>query len=250
MSIEPKPQVYLIYGIPGSGRREILLDLIESVVDADNPVLYFRPKEEPNDPADEPIQVLDNVNVIDWHLDGATIRHGSIKAAPRTIFFLAPGHSDPADVAEALKSWMDGNQCQLARIITVVHCNFLSQNGNALPWFNACIHFSDVVLLNCRETVSNKWIKDFETSYQKQYCPARFLLVKKGRVANPFDVMEPEARRISLYFDELTPIEEDEFDDLTPEDRKTDKYIERMENGQRSQRVPDIQQILKPESST
>ena len=234
-----KPQVYFIYGIPHSGRREILLDLIESGMDAGEPILYFRPEDEPQSPLDERLEALNNVSVVSWKLSGATIRHGSVKAAPQKIVFLAPGNSDPADAAEALKTWIDGNQCRIARIITVVHCAFLSRNESALPWFDACIHFSDVILLNRRENVSNKWVKDFEVGYRKQYCPSRFLLVKKGRVANPFEVLEPEARRVSLYFDELISIEEDAFDeDELPEDRKPDKYIERLENGQRVRRIP------------
>lgn len=245
MSDPSPPQVYFIYGIPDSGRREILFDLIESGIEGHEPALYFRPESEVGSSFDEQLEALENVNVVDWKLSGTTIKHGAIKAAPKKIIFLAPGACDPADAAEALKVWTDGNRCQIARIITVVHCAFLSQNSGALPWHKACIHFSDVVLLNRREAVPNKWIKDFETSYRKQYCPARFLLVKKGRVANPFEVLEPETRRLSLYFDELIPIEEDEFEgDEALEDTKPDKYIQRLENGQRARQVPDIRKLL------
>ena len=240
-----KPQVYLIYGIQQSGRREILFDLIESGIDPDEQILYFCPKDEPHSPFDEKLESLSNVSCTSWNISGVTIKHGSIKASPQKIFFLAPGTSNPADIAEALKIWIDGNQCQIARIITIIHCHLLSQNKEMLPWFEACIHFSDVVLLNRRENVSNKWIKDFETSYRKQYCPSRFLLVKKGRVTNPFEVLEPEARRISLHFDELIPIAEDAFeDDELPGDKKPDKYLERLENGKRTCHLPDIQALL------
>ncbi|MGK0177153.1 MAG: hypothetical protein ACJAT5_000277 [Lentimonas sp.] len=245
MSDQQKPQTYFIYGIPDSGRRKILFDLIESGIDHDEPVLYFRPEEEPRSSFDEQLEALKNVSIVTWTLSGTTIKHSSIKSAPRKVIFLAPRTCDPADAAEALKQWTDGNQCQIARIITVVHCAFLSQNENAFPWFDACIHFSDVVLLGRRETVPNKWVKDFEVGYQKQYCPARFLLVKKGLVANPFEVLEPEARRQSLYFDELIPIEDDEFDgDEAPEDTQPDKYIKRLENGQRACRIPDILALI------
>ncbi len=248
MSNPQKPQVYFIYGIPNSGRREILFDLIEAGLDHDEPVLYFRPEEEPDSLFDQKLEALKNVSVATWKLVGTTLQHGSIKAAPRKVIFLAPGACDPADAAEALKQWTDGNQCQIARIITVVHCTFLSQNKSALPWFDACIHFSDVILLNRRENVTNKWVKDFEEEYHKQYCPARFLLVKKGRVANPFEVLEPEARRLSLYFDDLIPIEEDELEgDEAPEDMQPDKYIKRLENGQRAHRIPSILKLITAE---
>ena len=240
------PLVYLIYGIPDSGRRDVLFDLIEGGIPKEEQVLYFRPEGEAASPFDEQIEALENVSVVSWKLSDAKVTHGDISAAPDKIIFLAPGTSDPADVAEALKSWTDHNTCQLARIITVAHCAFLSKNAAAQSWIDACIHFSDVVLLNRREDVGNKWIKDFEQGYHKQFSPARFLLVKKGRVANPVEVLDPEARRLSLYFDELIPIEDDEFeDDEQPQDTKPDKYIERRESGQRAYPLPDIQKLLK-----
>lgn len=245
---QQQPQVYLIYGIPGSGRREILFDLIESAIHPDEPVLYFRPEDELPCPFDEQLEALKNISSVSWKLEATTLKHSAIKAAPRKIMILAPGTCDPADVAEATKRWIDGNHCQIARIITVLDCAFLLQNEESFPWFDACIHFSDVILLNRRETVPNKWVKDFETDYRKKHCPARFLLVKKGRVANPFEVLEPEARRMSLYFDELIPIEEDELgDDEAPEDIQPDKYIKRLENGQRAWPIPDIQKFINPE---
>ena len=168
MSDQQKPQVYLIYGISDSGRREVIFDLIESGIDHDKTVLYFRPEEEPCCSFDKKLEALENVSVVTWKLSATTIKHEPVKASPQKVIFLAPGNCNAADVAEALKKWMNGNQCQIARIVTVVHCAFLSQNMNALPWFDACIHFSDVILLNRRENVSNKWIKDFESSYRKQ----------------------------------------------------------------------------------
>jgi hypothetical protein len=239
------PLVYLIYGIPDSGRREILLDLIEGGIDAKEQVLYFRPEGEADSAFDAQLDALENVSVVDWKLDGTKVTHGEVSAAPEKIIFLAPGNSDPANVAEAIKSWTEHNICQLARIITVAHCAFLSQTPAAQSWFDACIHFSDIVLLNRREDVGNKWIKDFEQGHHKKFSPARFLMVKKGRVVNPLEVLDPEARRFSLYFDELIPIEDDEFeDDEQPQDTKPDKYIERLESGQRAYRIPDIQKLL------
>ena len=59
----------------------------------------------------------------------------------------------------------------------------------------------------------------------KACSPARFVMVKKGRVSNPVEVLDPKARRSSLYFDELLPIEDDEFEDEhKPEDIKIDAH--------------------------
>jgi hypothetical protein len=239
------PLVYLIYGILGSGRRDVLFDLIKDGIESKEPVLYFHPEGEAASPFDEQLEALENVSIVDWKLTNAKVTHGQISAAPEKIIFLAPGTSDPADAAEAVKTWTDHNNCQIARIITVVHCAFLSENSAAQAWFDACIHFSDIVLLNRREGVNNKWVKDFEAGFGKKFSPARFLMVKKGRVANPPEVLDPTARRMSLYFDELIPIEDDEFeDDEQPQDTKPDKYIERLESGHRAYPLPGIQKLL------
>ena len=242
---EARSMVYLVYGVPKSGRRKIIFDLIEGGIPLSENVLYCKPEDIDYCYFDEQIESLQNVDVLSWKLKGNKITHGKISAAPEKIIFLAPSASNPADCAEALKTWTEHNQCQVARLITVVHCSFLMNQPKALAWFEACIHFSDIVLLNRREGVDNRWLRDFEAKYKKACNPARFLLLKRGRVANPPDVLDPQARRLSLYFDELIPIDEDEFDDMNkPEDTNPDVYIHRLENNQRAKPIPDIKRLL------
>lgn len=239
------PLVYLIYGIPDSERRSILFDCIEGGLPNKEQVLYFRPKGESSSTFDEQIEALENVNVVEWELEGSKVKHGRISAAPEKIIFLAPGLSDPADVAEAIQSWISHNDCEIGRIITVVNCSFLKEKEKAAAWFDACIHFSDMVLLARRESVDSKWLKEFEAGYQKKCYPCLIELISKGKAKNPVAVLEPEARRMSLYFDELIPIEEDGLEDEEqPEDIKPDHYIERNESGQRVYRIPDINKFL------
>lgn len=240
-----RPLVYLIYGIPDSERRSVIYDLIEGGLPRSEQVLYFRPTGESSAPHDASIEALENVSVVEWKLADCKIQHGPITAEPEKIFFLAPAMSNPADVAEALKLWMSHNNCELGRIITVVHCSFLSQQEQARGWFNACIHFSDVVLLARREQVDNKWLKEFETHYRKACLPCHIELVSHGKTRNPVAVLEPEARRMTLFFDELVPIEEDEFDDEEkPKDIRPDPYIERNESGQHTRPIIDIAKLL------
>ena len=64
-------------------------------------------------------------------------------------------------------------------------------------------------------------------------------------MSNPVEVLDPVARRTSLYFDELLPIEDDEFeDDFQPDDIKIDIYIERLESGHRAKPIPPITKFL------
>lgn len=238
------PLVYVVFGITDSERRAVIYDLIDGGVEADKQVLYFRPSGEAPSPFDEQLEAKENVSVVEWALQDAKVKHGPITAAPEKIIFLAPGDSDPADICEAVKNWTDHNNCQIARLFTIVHCSFLKSKPEALPWFDACIHFSDTVLLARREDVDNKWVKTFEERYTKNYFPCHFALVKKGRTGNPPEILFPETRRYSLYFDELIPIEEDEFEDQLPEDKEPDQYMLRLENGQRAKPIPSIRKWL------
>jgi hypothetical protein len=242
------PHVYIVFGIPDSERRAALYDLLESGLPQKTPALYFKPKGETVIEYDEKITALPNLQTVEWELQGAKVLHDRIEAAAEAIFFLTPGTADPAEAAEAIKAWSDSNNCQIARAITLVHCDFLQAKPEAHAWFEACIHFSDFVLLARRENTAQKWIKDFKTQFAKAHVPSRFELLKKGRTPNPREILEPEARRLSLFFDELIPIEEDEFEDLLPEDRKPDKYIERLESGRRAHPIPDIQKWIESDS--
>jgi len=70
-------------------------------------------------------------------------------------------------------------------------------------------------------------------------------LVSRGKAKNPVAVLEPEARRMSLFFDELIPLEEDEFEeDEKPADIRPDPYIERNESGQHTRPIIDIRKLL------
>ena len=233
------PKVYLILGPNGSGRRALLADFIDSL-ESESSVLYFKHRDEIINDYDSPLESLNAVSTVFWSLEGSKIKHESISVSPSSIFFIAPASIDLADVMEGLKGWLSKNDCQLTRIITVIDCKSLCENNSQNSWYEAAVHFSDMVLLNRREGVSEKWIKDMVTEKKNQFHPARFELVKKNRVNNPIDVLDTQAYRTSLYFDDLIPIEEDEFEDLLPEDRKIDPYIERLESGKRSKPVAPL----------
>lgn len=233
------PKVYLILGPNGSGRRALLADFIDSL-ESESSVLYFKHRDEIINDYDSPLESLNAVSTVFWSVEGSKIKHESISVSPSSIFFIAPASIDLADVMEGLKGWLSKNDCQLTRILTLVHCQSLSENDSQNDWYEAAIHFSDMVLLNRREGVSEKWIKDWVTDKKKQFHPTRFELVKKNRVNNPIDVLDSQTYRTSLFFDDLIPIEEDEFEDLLPEDRRIDPYIERLESGKRRKIISQI----------
>lgn len=233
------PKVYLLLGPNDSGRRALLSDFIDSL-ESDSPVLYFKHKDEVGNEWDSRLENPTQVTTVNWTIDNTKIKHDSITVNPSSIFFVAPSCIDLADVIEGLKGWLSKNDCQLTRIITVIHCQNLSENDWQSNWYDAAIHFSDMVLLNRREGVSEKWIKGMVTEKKKQFHPTRFELVKKNRVNNPIDALDSQAYRTSLFFDDLISIEEDEFEDLLPEDKKIDCYIERLANGKRQKPISSL----------
>ena len=233
------PKVYLILGPNGSGRRALLADFIDSS-ESESSVLYFKHRDEIINDYDSSLEKLAEVSTVLWSVEDSKIKHDSISVNPCSIFFIAPASVDLANVMEGLKGWLSKNDCQLTRIITVINCKSLSENNSQHSWYEAAVHFSDMVLLNRREGVSEKWIKDMVTEKKKQFYPTRFELVKKNRVNNPSDILDTQTYRTSLYFDDLIPIEEDEFEDLLPEDRKIDPYIDRLESGKRGKPVTPL----------
>ena len=132
---------------------------------------------------------------------GIEVPEGAIEGATH-VFFVTDGRGNPVDQLEAFKPWMDQSGAEVARVFTVVDCQLAEKHKGLLPWYEACIHFSDVVLLTKREGVANKWMSDFQAIFKDKFYPALFRMVKAGKVKNPPMLLEPEARRMSHLFDE------------------------------------------------
>jgi hypothetical protein len=250
MSSGEKPLVYLILGASGSGRREILAKLFEDLPEDARPAAMLAETETP-EPANAPLP-----NVVRW------TAVDDILAAPLPpdashVFFVTDGHRNPVDQVEAFKPWIEAQGGELARVFCVVNCQLAEKHPPLLAWFEACVHFSDVVLLNRREGVENKWISDFLGHFKKQFYPCLFETVKDGRVKNPALVLQPEARRMSHVFDGETAWiftnaegdEIDEQDEVDDEDEveaapEEDPYFVRDAAGRRQKKLPDIAKFL------
>lgn len=248
--MEESTKVYLILGTPRSGRREIVFDLIEGSSDFQkiNSIVLLD-SQEPYNPTTEKLQTLLNTKLIQWDFSNNHLNNIPIfEVSPQDrIFFILSGEEDLIDQIEAFKRWLDRHpQFFLARSLSVIDCSLAKENEELLPWFEALVYFSDYVLLNRRETVSEKWVNEFIKSFEKQLYPCIFERVKKNQVENPDKVLEAEARRISHLFDNLDAIETLEIDENNlPEEPfelkiKIDRYLERDEEGQRIIQLPRI----------
>jgi hypothetical protein len=250
-----KPLVYLILGASTSGRREILRELIKDLDSGTQPIVMLADSE-----AQEGFDA-DLPNVVRWTaVDG--IITSSLPEDATHVFFVANGRSNPVEEVESFKSWLETQGAKVARIFTIVNCQLGEKHPPLLAWYEACVHFSDVVLLNRREGVENKWVSEFLTHFKKKFYPCLFETVKDGSVKNPALVLEPEARRMSHVFDEeqdwvFTNAEGEQIDEQEEVDDEEeieaapeeDPYFVRDAAGRRQKKIPDIGKFLAPKTA-
>ena len=271
-------QVYVLLGALGSGRREVLLDLVKSGLDAatDRAVVLL-PQAEPTNRLDAKLDPLPAVQVLRWSASAGDLDLPEMSDAASHAFFILDGQRDPIDQLEALRDWLGTQEeAELARIVTVVHSRLLFEKPELQAWFDVCVHFSDIVLFNRREDVPNKWFRDFEQRYKKKFYPCIFEVVKGGRVNNPAEILYPEPRRLSQAFDSDLAggglgaadhqlvhdvVDEDDIggeaydpdDDVDAsalddgdDEQVREPYFERDEAGRRKKQIPDIRPYLAP----
>jgi hypothetical protein len=252
------PSVYFILGTPGSGRRAIVRDLVENGLAAEEPALVLIPQDGAADPAEDRLKRLANVRLQSWQWNGE-LPDAELPAGA-TVFLLADGQASPIDQLEALKPWLAAHGATLARIFCVVDCRLAEKQPVLRQWFDACIHFSDVVFLTRREGLANKWLSDFIGRFKDERFPCHFVQVKaKGDLATPLVWLDASPRRVSQYFEEdyvdlsdvvietgddeaetgepVAPGEEDGL--IAPE-----PYFVKLSSGRREREVPDVRDYL------
>jgi hypothetical protein len=244
------PSVYFILGTPGSGRREIVADLIDNGLPPDDRVVVLLAESETTASGDDALARRANTEVRRWTWDGADLPDQTLPTGA-SVFFFSESRGDAITQLEALKPWLARHNAELARVFCVVDCQLAEKNAALSQWFDACIHFSDVVFLTNRQGVQNKWLSAFIRRYEDQFFPCHFIQVKKSGISNPALVLDPQPRRVAQYFDEqeeLPPVEietDDEEDEEEDEDAiKPEPYFERNRSGRRVKEVPDIRQFL------
>ena len=260
MSETEKPLVYLILGAAGSGRREVLADLIDGgLVEGDKAVVLLSTDETPSDHDAK----LGTVKRWTWADGIIAAPEDALAGGVTHVFVVTDGRSNPIDQIEAFKPWIDANGGELGRVFSVVNCQLAEQHKPLTAWYEACIYFSDIVLLARRENVANKWLSDFQNRFKDQFFPCVFEFVKGGRVKNPALLLDPQPRRMSHYFDEpewlvdgkdaeddieMGEGEGDEPGEVEEEEvevtQAEDPYMERLAGGHRIKVLPEITKFL------
>jgi len=252
MSQEKTP-VYIILGSAGSGRRELLADLIaDGLAPEDQPAVLLADAESPH-AFDGKLPPGPR-----WSWQPGPPAAIALEKPSLTgpLFLVADGRRNPVDQLEAFKLWLDNNHAAVARVICVVDCALASRHPALLAWYDACVHFSDVVLLNRREGVENRWLSGFLEHFRAQHLPCLFETVKAGRVKNPALLLEPQARRLTQIFDEeqdwvVTDLEGGELEEGEETDDEEvlaapaeDPFFARRSGGRRVKEIPDIVEFL------
>jgi len=228
--------VYLILGAAGSGRREVLTDLIEGGLAEGDRAAVMLAEGEPADTFDAKLPGLAR-----WRWTEEATIEGELPRGETHVLFVSDGRRNPVEQIEVFKAWLEVQGGELARVLCIVNCQLVEKNPALLAWYEACVHFADVVLLNKRDGVANKWLSDFQAHFKKQFLPCLFELVKGGRVKNPALVLVPEARRMSHFLD----AEQDWiFTDAEGEVIEEDPYFVRDAAGRRAKKIPDIAKYL------
>jgi len=255
-----KPLVYLILGSAGSGRREVLVDLIDGGLgEGDQAVVLLADSETPG----EHDAKLGEVKRWTWANNEISAPDDALAGDVSHLFFVTEGRSNPIDQIEALKPWIESNGGELARVLCVVNCQLAEQHKQLVAWYEACIHFSDIVLLTRRDGVANKWLSDFQGRFKDKFFPCLFEFVKGGRVKNPALILDPLPRRMSHYFDEAEWLVDgadaeadvemgegdgDEPSELADEEvevtQAEDPYMQRLSGGRRVKEIPDMAKFL------
>lgn len=253
-SSSPTP-VYLVLGTPGAGRRALVADLIANGLEPAETKLVLLAAGEAPVAADASLAKLANTRVERWTWTAPDLPAVPLASAG-TVFLLTDPKVSVVDQLEAAKPWLAANGGEIGRVLCVVDCQLAEREPALRGWYEACIHFSDVVFLARREGVANKWLSDFIAHFTSQFYPCHFIPVKKSGVENPALVLDPQPRRVSQYFeqtDELAGLdiaiededEEDVDDEEADEDAdKIDPYLERMRSGRRVKEVPDLRKYL------
>ncbi len=239
--------MYLVLGAAGSGRREVLADLIEDGLGEGERAAVLLSATEWEDPADARLS-----GAARWRLGPGNTVEADFPLEATHVFIVVDGRLNPVDQVEAFKAWLTERGAEVARVICVVNCRLLEKHPKLFAWYEACVHFSDVVLLNQREGVPNKWIGDFRGKFEGKFYPCLFEFVREGRVRNPALILAPVARRMSHVFDEPEWIavgdedDEDELEDGDETEMKPleDPYLERRNGGRRVHEIPSIADFL------
>jgi hypothetical protein len=236
-------QLYFILGSAGAHRRAVLADLIgEGLMPEARPAVLLSEAEAPAE--SDALLARTGAVVARWKWAKPDLEFDLPEGATH-VFLVADGRSNPVDQLEALREWLlMRGEVQLARVIFVADAALLHSQPKLEPWYDACAHFADVLLLTRVEGIDQKWINGFERRYRDQHYPFLFEVARRDVVKNPAVMLVPEARRVAQVFDEDIPLADETDEEIEAAMAENDKYFARTRGGTRVEEIPRIATYL------
>ena len=236
-------ELYFILGSAGAHRRAVLADLVgEGLAAGDRAAVFLSEGEAPAE-ADAAL-ARTGALVAQWKWDKPTMDF-DVPEGVTHLFLVADGRSNPVDQLEALREWLLMRaDVRLARVLLVADASLLVANPKLEPWFDACAHFSDVLLLTRVEGVAPQWINGFEQRYLDRHYPFLFEVVRRDAVKNPALMLLPEARRVAQVFDEDIPLADETDEEIEAAMAENDRYFARTRGGTRVEEIPNVAAFL------
>lgn len=230
---------YLVLGSAGARRRTVLADLLDGLAPTDRAIVLLSSAEAPDGEGDAAL-AKSGARVARWTWAKPDCEINVPDDATH-VFLVTDGCSDPIDQIEAVREWLLTRlDVQLARVLFVADAALLHTHAELQPWFDACAHFSDVVVLTKVEGLDQKWVNGFEKRYRDQYFPFLFEIFRRDHVKNPAVLLVPEARRVAQVFDEDIALADESDEEIEAAKAENDRYFARKRGGSRVEPLPAI----------
>jgi hypothetical protein len=129
---------------------------------------------------------------------------------PATAFIVVDPKTDLIGQLEHLADNFGKCQIEPLKVVTCVDCERTEQSAKLRAWYEACIYYSDVVLLGNRQNAGKSFVREYQKHFERLCYPCLFLLLKgTGNPTQPGEILTSGPRRISQMFDlpESTPDE-------------------------------------------
>lgn len=236
-------ELYLVLGAAGSDRRRIVADLIGSGLPPETKSAVLLCAAEAEEAASGALRAA-GATVATWTWRKPRVDF-TLPAAATVAFFVADGRANPIDQIEALREWILAHPAvRLARVLLCLNASLARERPELLPWFEACAHYADVVLLTRTTGLDPRWLAGFEKRFRDQHYPFLCEVVRDGTVENPAVILAPEARRLSQVFDEPMELADETDEEAAAARPENDRYFARKRGGARVVEVPDIAEFV------
>ncbi len=122
--------------------------------------------------------------------------------AEQTIFILLDPRIPPVAQLENLAEQLGNCLVEPVKIITCVDCGAAENSPQLRTWLEACIYYSDIVLLGNRAEASKSFVRDYQKGFERLCYPCLFGFLKgEGRPDKALEILAPDTRRLSQLFD-------------------------------------------------